>query len=64
MEGGIEDAVATPGVTRHSPKAKAVANGWTRERGRKAAKARKAAARKAAARKVAVADGRDFDFEG
>ena len=51
--GGIKDEVETPGVTRHSPHAKSVANGLTRERGRNEKKARKAAARKAAARKVA-----------
>ena len=61
---GIKDAVATPGVTRHSPHAKSVANGLTRERGRNEKKARKAVARKAAARKVAEADGLAFDFEG
>ena len=56
--GGIKDAVATHGVTRHSP-SNSVANGCTRDKGRKAAKARKAAARK-----VAEADALAFDSEG
>ena len=62
--GGIKDAVVTPGVIRHAPKAKTGATARKRARDRKTAKARKAAARKAAARKAAEEEGFDFDFEG